>query len=71
MTFGQVHASYSLPNWQSVKLTFYAPWCFCVTKCYEELETYMEQKKISGLRQLTILVSAVTIIFSLNNNNNT
>ena len=71
MTFGQVHASYSFPDWQSVKLTIYAPWCFYVTKCYEELETYMEQKKISGLRQLTILVSAVTIIFSLNNNNNT
>ena len=26
MTFGLVHASYSLPKWQAVKLTFFAPW---------------------------------------------
>ena len=63
MTFGLAHGSHSLPEWQAVKLTFFAPWCFCVTKCYEGLETYMEQNKISGLRQLTFLVSAVTIIF--------
>ena len=25
MTFGLVHASYSLPEWQAVKLTFFAP----------------------------------------------
>ena len=25
MTFGLVHASYSLPKWQAVKLTFFAP----------------------------------------------
>ena len=25
MTFGLVHASYSLPEWQAVKLTFLAP----------------------------------------------
>ena len=24
--FGLVHASYSLPEWQAVKLTFFAPW---------------------------------------------
>ena len=24
--FGLVHASYSLPEWQGVKLTFFAPW---------------------------------------------
>ena len=28
MTCGPVHASYSLPEWQTVKLTFFAPW-FC------------------------------------------
>ena len=27
MTCGLVHASYSLPEWQAVKLTFFAP-CF-------------------------------------------
>ena len=26
MTCGLVHASYSLPEWQAVKLTFFAPW---------------------------------------------
>lgn len=26
MNFGLVHASYSLPKWQPVKLTFFAPW---------------------------------------------
>ena len=26
MTFGLVHASYSLPELQAVKLTFFAPW---------------------------------------------
>ena len=25
MSFGLVHASYSLPKWQAVKLTFFAP----------------------------------------------
>ena len=25
VTFGLVHASYSLPKWQAVKLTFFAP----------------------------------------------
>ena len=28
MTFGLVHANYSLPEWQAVKLTFFAP-CLC------------------------------------------
>ena len=27
MTCGLVHASYSLPEWQAVKLTFFAPCC--------------------------------------------
>ena len=26
ITCGLVHASYSLPEWQAVKLTFFAPW---------------------------------------------
>ena len=25
MTFGEAHASYSIPKWQAVKLTFFAP----------------------------------------------
>ena len=30
MTCGPVNASYSLPQWQAVKLTFSAPWCYTV-----------------------------------------
>ena len=30
MTFGLVRASYSLPEWQTVKLTFFAPWYGCL-----------------------------------------
>ena len=30
MTFGLVHASYSLPEWQAVKLAFFAP---CYISC--------------------------------------
>ena len=26
MTFGEAHASYSIPEWQAVKLTFFVPW---------------------------------------------
>ena len=26
MTFGLVHASFSLPEWQALKITFFAPW---------------------------------------------
>ena len=28
MTCGLVHASYSLPEWQAVKMTFFAPWLY-------------------------------------------
>ena len=33
MTCGLVHASYSLPEWQPIKLTFFAP-CCCQDKWY-------------------------------------
>ena len=26
MTFGHINASFSLPDWQAVKMTFFAPW---------------------------------------------
>ena len=31
MTCGPVHASYSLPEWQAVKLTFFVPWSNLLT----------------------------------------
>ena len=30
MTCGLVHASHSLPEWQAVKLTFFAPWTLLI-----------------------------------------
>ena len=27
MTYGLVNASFSLPEWQAVKMIFFAPWC--------------------------------------------
>ena len=36
MTFGLVHASYSLPEWQAVKPTFFAPWCLWGFLCIRE-----------------------------------
>ena len=33
MTFGLVHANCSLPEWQAVKLTFFAPWTKCNDNC--------------------------------------
>ena len=36
MTFGLVHASYCLPEWQAVKLTFFAP-------CHLQMDEYNRQ----------------------------
>ena len=33
MTFGLVHANCSLPEWQAVKQTFFAPWTKCNDNC--------------------------------------
>ena len=35
MTYGLVHASYSLPKWQAVKLTFFAP---CLLKSFYKVK---------------------------------
>ena len=32
MTFGLVNASFSLPEWQAVKMTFFAPVCYPLDK---------------------------------------
>ena len=34
VALGVVHSRYSLPNWQAVKLTFFAPWvgCFLINR---------------------------------------
>ena len=34
MTCRLVHASYSLPEWQAVKLTFFAPWDYSIVDTF-------------------------------------
>ena len=36
MSCGLVHASYSLPEWQALKLTFFAPWTPYLGTKYEQ-----------------------------------
>ena len=44
MTFGLVHASFSLPKWQALKMTFFAP---CVTVAlYKDNGSNIEHKEI-------------------------
>ena len=38
MTVGLVSASFSLPEWQALKMTFFAP-CVCTTYCKEFCES--------------------------------
>ena len=38
MTFGLVNASFSLPEWQALKKTFFAPWKCCVTNAMIEAQ---------------------------------
>ena len=37
MNFGLVNASHSLPEWQAVKLTFFAPWELPLFYFYKEI----------------------------------
>ena len=49
MTCGLVHASYSLPEWQAVKLTFFAPCIFFLLMCNDIISAVKEithQEKI-------------------------
>ena len=41
MTYGLVHASYSLPKWQAVKLTFFAP-CLLKSFCKVKFGNFVE-----------------------------
>ena len=49
MTRGLVHASYSLPGWQAVKLTFFAPCCWKPAKTsvfkflYKHVNSFLEE----------------------------
>ena len=42
MTCGLVHANYSLPEWQAVKLTFFGPW---KSRCHKEQKDIVDEDK--------------------------
>jgi len=62
MTCGLVHASYSEPKWQAVKLTFFAPWD--VTKI-----SSCQVNTISrwGIKQLVISFGSSFLLFTSRN----
>ena len=41
MTFGLVHASYSLPEWQAVRMTFFASWFWVVPSCKLDCSSHL------------------------------
>ena len=47
MTCGLVHTSYSLPEWQAAKLTFFAP---CRVQMCFALTTSMNSKEVQDLQ---------------------
>ena len=47
MTCGLVHASYSLPEWQAVKLTFFTP-CNIAKKNWKEKKKKRRKKKTAA-----------------------
>ena len=46
MNFGLVHASYSLPEWQAVKLTFFAP--FAPVRSIRAMQYYKVEMQVRG-----------------------
>ena len=42
MTCGLVHASYNMPEWQAVKLTFFARW---KSRCHKEQKDIEDEDK--------------------------
>ena len=54
MIFGLVHVSYSLPEWQAVKLTFFAPW-IKKTVLILELRTLLHGEYLFCLQTVTIV----------------
>ena len=43
MTFGLVNASFSLPEWQAVKMLFFAPWTDIVSGINSEINFFMHK----------------------------
>ena len=70
MTFGLVHASYSLPEWQAVKLTNrQAPKFYEVQSISKETQIMPQLKLDKELKQRDIVVIVILILIVKNNNN--
>ena len=54
MTCGLAHASYSLLEWQAVKLTFFAPWVLGMVMYANEFET-KEKEKLTATYVIYVL----------------
>ena len=58
MPCGLAHASYSLPEWQAVTLTFFVP---CSSKCTENNYNYYDVLTLKTSTEKHILISAAII----------
>ena len=62
MTCGLVHTSYSLPKWQAVKLTFFAP-CNCKMNILcENVNAFVYLGKNALNLQVEIILGIISII---------
>ena len=62
MTCGLVHTSYSLPKWQAVKLTFFAP-CNCkINILCENVNAFVYLGKNALNLQVEIILGIISII---------
>ena len=59
-TCGLVHASYSLPEWQAVKLTFFAPYCLNLGMGVTWITHTYPLVILNGYIRMTILFSLTT-----------
>ena len=66
MTCGLVHASYSLPEWQAVKLTFFAPYILSASDWNASYSVYLLLLSLSssgGLEQAIVSQPVVAFDF--------
>ena len=62
MTCGLVHTSYSLPKWQAVKLTFFAP-CNCkINILCENVNAFVYLGKNALNLQVEIILVIISVI---------
>ena len=64
MIRGLVYASYSLPEWQAVKLTFFAPWSVIIylSNWHLAIEKTLENNQIIYTVQKTFIVIVIVVV---------